>query len=720
MKISLEQKQNKKQSKEKNSVKGVVKAGFLSSLKAKLLVGFLIPVCFVAFVGIYAYQKASEGMLNNYETSTMQTIQMTTQYIDFGLEAIQADALQLYIDESMVAYALDQYKNDPVQASMVLDTCKKMLNMKKLSNEFVDNIHLITDKNVACITTAVLGKEGNSKGFYKAMKDEKGDVLTSRSSVDNWDGTHLLLNENFATGDSTYVCSHYRVLSTGNAAIVIDISRTKIEEILGGMNLGEGSRVAFITDDQRENLLGETEFSFLNQPYYTWAIENEDSSGYRYVTVDGEEYLFMYSKCATNDAVVCGMVPKSSLMAEAEELKTICTMLIILSCIVVLVIGMVIVADISKNMNRLTKRLSRVAEGDLTTDMSIRTKSEFGVLSNYMRSTIDSTKKLIMQAMDIASNVTDSVDEVSEHTKQLRNSMVGIENAVQEITLGSGQQAEDAEKCLHQMDALSELIMQTGEHVSEVQQLVADTGDKVVSGKERMALLQEKERETSNITGKVADWVEELLEKSKEIGGFVESINEIAEETTLLSLNASIEAARAGDAGRGFAVVAEQIKKLADVSLESSQKITEVVKDITDIMQETMKYSREAEKIVGMQDEIVAHTEGIFTDIYQCMDMIHMNVEKVSSSMRMMMEEREATLESIESISGVLEETAASSAYVKNMVSEQTEQVKAVEVRVEALKENTDQLTGTVNSFKVQQLTILSYYEIKIVIVENG
>ena len=675
---------------------------FLHSLKAQLFLGFLIPVCFVALVGVYAYQKASEGMLKNYENSTMQTIQMTTQYIDFGLTAIETDSLQLFVDENLVAYALDTYKNEPALGKNVLNNCKKMFNMRSVSNEFIENIHLITSGSVGCLTTAQIKSDSDLTGFYKDLLEEKGEVITSRDSLDNWSGLHVMLDEKFLLDSNNYVCSQYRMLSTGNAAIVIDISRDKIENILESMELGEGSMTAFITADEREAVIGGEDFSFLTQPYYMQAINDENLQGIENIRIQGEDYLFMYSKCETNGGIICSLVPKASLMVEAEELKGTCVLLILLSCVIVGIIGMVILFNISKNMNRLTRRLSRVAEGDLTTDMSIKSKSEFGTLARYLTGTIGNTKNLIMQSMNIVTDVTESVEEVSETTRKLKNSMDGIENAVEEIKLGTGQQAEDAEQCLLKMDNLSDLIMKTSVRVNDMQQMVESTGQRILTGKDRMMTLKEKEKETSEITGRVADWVEDLLEKSKEIEGFVGSINDIAEETTLLSLNASIEAARAGEAGRGFAVVAEQIKKLADISLESSQKIDDVVQEITKVMQSTMEFSREAKKIVEVQDEIVAHTEGVFEDIHSCMETIQDHVASVSSSMQEMMREREATLEAIESISGVLQQTAASSAYVKEMVTDQSEQVRVVEHRVEILKENTVQLTGTVNNFKVQ------------------
>lgn len=674
----------------------------LSSLKAKLIISFVIPLFFVILVGVYSYQKASLGMLNNYENSTMQMIQMTTQYMDFGFQSIEADALQIYNDETVIYYALNQYKNDAVELKRATDYLKQMMMMKEVSNQFIENIHIITSSDVTCVTTASIKENGKTNGFYKELLEEHNNALTSKASREKWEGFHTMLDENFALDKNQYICSQYRILSSGNAAVVIDVSSEQIESILNSMELGESSVVAFITADGREKVISSEEFSFLDQSYYNNAIQKGEDSGSEYIKMNGKEYLFMFSKCDINNAVVCALVPKSFLMKEAEDLKGTSVLLILLSCVIVFVMGLFIMLNISRNMSSLTKRLSNVAEGDLTIDMNIRSKSEFGVLAGYIKNTIENTKKLILQTLHISFNVTESVDEVTTATDSLKKSTSGIEQSIEEINQGVNQQAQDAEQCLTKMDNLSALIEETGGRVTQMQEIVEKTTNRVLNGNKQMLQLKEKEAETSSITIKVADWIEELLAKSQEIERFVESINDISEETTLLSLNASIEAARAGDAGRGFAVVAEQIKKLAENSLNSSKEIEKVVKEIVDLMQSTMNSSRKAREVVDDQDIIVSQTEKIFLEIQEYMENIQINVVDVNSSMQKMMKEREDTLGAVESISGVLEQTAASSSYVKEMAISQLEQVKFVENHVKELDEKTKQLINTIRLFKVE------------------
>lgn len=674
----------------------------LYSLKTKLIIGFVIPLFFLLMVGSYAYRKASLGMLENYENSTMQTIQMAAQYMDFGFQSMEADALQLHNDEMIVNYVLNQYKDDPVELKKTIDYTKNMVTTKKVSNSFIDNIHIITSSDIACITTAPVKNDNIKEGFFRELMEVQENALKSKSSGEKWAGFHTLLDEKFNLEAETYICSQYRMMSSGNAAVVIDVSTAQIEDILKSMELGEGSMAAFITADGREKVVSAEEFSFLDQNYYKNAIQSGEPKGSGYIKINGKDYLFMYCVCDTNGACICSLVPKSHLMREAESLKTACVVMIVLSCVFVFVVGMLIILSIGNGMNSLTKRLSSMAQGDLTVDMGIQSKSEFGILAGYIKNTVNNTRNLILQALHITNQVSESIEGVLTASESLKNSTGSIETSVEEINAGIRQQAEDAQQCLNKMDNLSDLIIETKERVMKMQNIVEEAGSKMAYGNEQMNHLKEKETETSYITGRVAEWNEELLKKTNAIKKFIESINEISEETTLLSLNASIEAARAGEAGKGFAVVAEQIKKLADNSQVSSKEIEETVKEIDILMNETIELSRRAKQTVEGQDMIVSQIENIFVLIYDQMGNIHDNVAGVSHSMQRMMEEREGTLGAVESISGVLQQTAAASSCVKEMVADQTEQISFVEASINNLEENTKQLITTVKLFKVE------------------
>ena len=272
---------------------------------------------------------------------------------------------------------------------------------------------------------------------------------------------------------------------------------------------------------------------------------------------------------------------------------------------------------------------------------------------------------------------------------------------MEEIDQGVNRQVEDAGQCLTKMDELSKMILTTEHSVLEMGHLADGTKTMIDAGSGSMETLIRQADETIKMTEQVDEKIEQLAAKSQEISTFVDTINEISEQTTLLSLNASIEAARAGEAGRGFAVVAEEIKKLADHSMQAAEEIRKVVNIISDMTVETRASSANAKAVVEKQGEIVEQTRQTFSDMNDSIGKLLGNVQAIQSNMEEMSNGRIETLTAIESISSVVEETAASATLVNETVSEQMEQAEALSKVTDELKGRTEELLEAISKFKV-------------------
>ena len=192
-----------------------------------------------------------------------------------------------------------------------------------------------------------------------------------------------------------------------------------------------------------------------------------------------------------------------------------------------------------------------------------------------------------------------------------------------------------------------------------------------------------------------------LNEKIDSIRILTDTIDEISEETTLLSLNASIEAARVGEAGKGFSVVAEAIKKLADSSKTSSKKIRNVIEAIEGVSEETIKASGQAGAIVGSQSLAVEETRRRFSDMSRNMEKLLDNISASARDVEGMNTNRRDTLNAIESISAVSEETAASAVSVEETVNKQTKQVEQLSEATKELENKMDELLEAIQMFIV-------------------
>lgn len=187
------------------------------------------------------------------------------------------------------------------------------------------------------------------------------------------------------------------------------------------------------------------------------------------------------------------------------------------------------------------------------------------------------------------------------------------------------------------------------------------------------------------------------------ISQFVDVINDIAAQTNLLSLNASIEAAAAGEAGRGFAVVAEEIRKLADGSMGAATEIQKVVEEINMQTEDTARTADEAGDIVDEQAKTVEKTKSDFHNISECTEHLITNIETITNYVSGMDTKRHETLKSLSNISAVSEETAASSAELCNVAAGQKKIVNNLQRASDNLRQKMNELEEALAIFMLDE-----------------
>ena len=254
---------------------------------------------------------------------------------------------------------------------------------------------------------------------------------------------------------------------------------------------------------------------------------------------------------------------------------------------------------------------------------------------------------------------------------------------------------------MRQMDALSLRIGQVAENSGQINVLAKGAEQVIETGMDSVVRLKDSTGATITITSNIIDVIGNLEEKSRSIGMIIETINEIAEQTTLLSLNASIEAARAGNAGRGFAVVAMEIKKLADESIQSASQIARIVEEIEKNTKAASTVARQAEGIVDGQQQAVSLTTDSFDRIGRQVSELLDALGIINESVANMEEDRNATLTAISAISAVSAQTAAGSENVYATAREQLKAVEELDKAAEILEKRAGELSGLLEVFRV-------------------
>lgn len=686
------------------------KNGFmLFGLRNKIFVCFLVPIAFMIVVGATAYYYAAEGMSEKFQESAQQTANMAMDYLDSGCTYIQGEAMKYAFDSNLETYSIGMMKKDVVAQSTFITDTRVTMMAAQTSNPFISNIHFIPKPGIPIISTSTTDKpDGIYDDYYAKMME----ISTDGRNPDKWVDSHAILDEHMGlSGDDSFM-SFQTQSSKKFAYVVIDVKEEALSDILMNMDFGNGSITGFVTAGGKEIIqeniaegqssrLTEGEPIFAGQAFYENSKTAEELSGTGEVSYNGQDYLYIYSKSAITNVSLCSLIPVDVVTGQAERIKTITITLVIIATLIAVLIGSMISFGIQKNMNRISKKLNQVAEGDLMVQVKVQGRDEFQSLAKTASDMIQNNKKLVMRLSDTVEQLESSANAVYAASGDMHDYSEDITKAIDEISVGMQKQAEHAEECVAKTSLLSERMKDIGGMVEAVESLVDRTENMINKGMDIVRILSERAKETSDISAQVSGRIESLQEELETINSFVGTINDISEQTNLLSLNASIEAARAGAAGRGFAVVAEEIRKLADDSNAAANEIRNKVDGISEQTTFSVQSAKEAENMVVLQTQAVNEVIEVFRNMNEQMSELFVNLKQIADSTESADQERRETVDAVNNISAIIEETASGSEHVHDMATQLLSSVEKLSQTADSLEDNMNTVKTEIAVFKV-------------------
>ena len=485
--------------------------------------------------------------------------------------------------------------------------------------------------------------------------------------------------------------------------LVIDFKPSVLENTLFSLDGGEGSVVGFVTCDGTEYLSSLSApaegNAFAGKPYVDEAFASEENSGSFYV--ENREYLFLYSKIGSRNAMICALIPQANIIGQTADIKNVSLILVVAASIVAILLGSLLAKQYGGSIYYFIRQLKKVSDGDLTIEVHSRRNDEFRLLAEGICDMIAHMKKLVSGLKDVNEELSRAATDMSAASSHFLTTSHDIQNQVSEMRHGIEKLDEGSEDCMQQMDSLSGTIGSVSTHSNQISDLATGTASAIHTGIESVEHLKENSSSTIQITSNIVDTIGKLTEKSKAIGSITEAINEIAEQTNLLSLNASIEAARAGESGRGFAVVAQEIQKLADQSLRSSGEIARIIEEIEATTVEATQVARQAEVIVDDQNRAVGSTTDSFRQIDSKVEELLRSLQQINDSVSDMEQQRSTTLSAISDISSVSAETAAGSSNVQSAAERQLQAIQNLDKATSALAARSEELTTLLSGFRV-------------------
>jgi methyl-accepting chemotaxis protein len=712
---------DKKKRVNKNRKENSGKGTKLNSVKVKLITAFLIPVLCIVLLGIVTYQKASKGLVTNFESSSLSTIQMMADYLQVGFDTAMAKATQINTNENVKAYYAGEYKGNTVEE---LKTCRLVQNAiesNTLGDQVVDNITIFGEYG-----SSISVKGTAPQSLYSAFGDsEEGKKFLESKKKSVWSGYHTYMDlimqqdgQNYGIVFSKYL---YNKNNKKMGIISIDVKREFIYNALEKTKFGGGSIVGFITSDGKEIIAGGKDgFHLMEQSFYqenpilklkeeaeTNRSDAVDLAGnqevaHKYVEWKGKTYHYQYISLPEQESAVYALIPKEIITKEAEGMRLITVAIVVAASFIATIIGTVLASGFSSSINKVNKGLKRLEEGDLTAAVSFKRKDEFQLLSQGIKNMTDGIRNLIVQMTEVSEYVLENAATVSGNTEDMLEKSQYIAKNVIDIEHAIGQQAGDAINCFHQMTNLSEQIEKVAKNTYAIDQVVTGTKGQVDEGMVIVEELSDCAQDTAAITKQVIENIQILHTKTTAINEILQKINELSDLTNLLSLNASIEAARAGQSGKGFAVVADEIRKLAGQSKQAATEIESIICEISGQTRETVKTAMQAESIVDRQGETLNKTVSVFQGIERYVEQLTSNLGVIANGIDTIQKNKENTLIAVESISATTQQTSAATGELSNAMVSQINSAKNLSQIAIQLSDAAHNLENTVSIFVIK------------------
>ncbi|MGM0874999.1 MAG: methyl-accepting chemotaxis protein [Bacillota bacterium] len=355
-----------------------------------------------------------------------------------------------------------------------------------------------------------------------------------------------------------------------------------------------------------------------------------------------------------------------------------------------------------KILNQIMSASSEIAAGRLHTTPLKAGKDEFGLLAKSFNKMSGDLRELVSHLKDTSYSISTLSHELSALTEQTTATSEEIGNTLNEISRGSASQASDIESTSHKANDLQANIITMTEESNVIIQLADDCAHAVRLGKDSVNGLQASNQENKNMLDQISVGISSLYQSVHQISGIVTTIDTISKQTNLLALNASIEAARAGEHGKGFAVVAEEVRKLAEETNKATSQIQTMIQTIENETESTVIVMSQTTEISNGLNQSVLATENEFNQISTSISKIIDGISKLNKEIENVSDYSYVILDSIQNVSAVAEETAASTEEISASVDEQVKAIGTINHSSERLNTLSETLHDSLKKFTIQ------------------
>ncbi len=601
-------------------------------LKTKIIINAIALVvstsflAFVSIIGIYMVQSAAKESAEYYAPIIDQAIKINNEFI--VSTALYSAHIQDPTDDK-----IKEYENQ----------------VEALTNHFTELEKLVADDARAEMIAPLLV---DFKVQLRLYKDTSVSLLNQKAKLN---GTQNQLNkslEGFITSATAFLNSIYdNILNSANPEVERRIPRVKdMVGVIGGMKdaIAEVNRSIYTSDGEQKNdviknidNIKNTVERLYNQTKVPATKELAKKSLdetdkmlkltkkiYREIgRMNQMKNDEIASSTSVRDYINSTNAMASGLMVEASNyIVSIANKIFILIFISMLVGSMVafaivlfLIVDIVRPLNKFIILIKNLTEGDgdLTKRVEANTKDEFGILAGYINTFIQNVQHIIKEVQVVSHEVTSGSNELASVAEELQSTFQSQTEQISGISTN--------------MINLSSLSEQVSNSLTQSSERLQNTTSLTQEGAISLASIRKEMKTISENTNNLAQTISSLSESSEDIGRILTVINDIADQTNLLALNAAIEAARAGEAGRGFAVVADEVRKLAERTSQATNEISAIINTFQQESDSAAKNMATTSKSIDDGSNKVEKTLSDFKDVVEGINNANNDIVSITS-----------------------------------------------------------------------------------------
>ena len=647
------------------------------SIKAKLL-GVIIPVmvAIVVVLVLVAYQVSAK-IIKEYSQNLLESSVSN-----------QESKIEAWLEENLASFqmaktTIENLNPGDEELQSILD------GYYGYNDNYPDGLYVADETGKLITASGAEKKESNvtESTWYKEGLTRVN--MAVGSAYQNEEGVNVISASGIIEDNSDKIRVISADMTLDRIAIIVNsfIDMDGAEALLVDKDTGE------ILASRDSALISETLGADGQSEYYQKLAEKVTAKDYDFTTMDGN--MTVFGEVDGTNWLLISYIPTSLVLSDLTQLRTI-MLIISIICVALLCVLMERVTHVViKPVKEMTKVIAKMTAGDFTVSVNVRGNDEIAVMGRSVERFIASMREMIAQMGDISGKLKEQAD--------------ASKNVSGEMSSAAGIQSQSMGELNMTVDQLSESVNEIAQNATELAGVAADTksdSDVVENKMQETVTVSEKGRKDMERVGEalenievsirnLEDAVNKVGSASGEIVAIIKLIGDIADETNLLSLNASIEAARAGEAGRGFAVVASEIGTLAKNSTDSVAHITDLITEINNLVADAVQQA-------GSSAEEIADSAELIHTAVDTFDTIFKNIQDTSALIGGVADKINQVDQVATNVAAISEEQAASSDEILATSESMLEQAKNISKNSDQVEEEAEHLAVSANQLEDQ------------------